>query len=242
MFLEPLKRLVLARGHARLRVLISDPARVVREGNRFVQMARRLTSYIELRNVPPEFRDNPAAFIIADDHADRLPPAVLALGRHRRVQRPAVVQALPRLLRRGLGREPDPARTAGHRDRLLSAGTQSADPIMSGMVWKPDVTVAAVAERDGRFLFVEERASGRVVLNQPAGHLEDGETFLEAVVRETLEETGVALRAAGRASASTSGGPSTATRTFLRVAFAGELGGARSVARRSIAASCARAG
>ena len=60
---------------------------------------------------------------------------------------------------------------------------------MSGMVWKPDVTVAAVAERDGQFLFVEERASGRIVVNQPAGHLEDGETFLEAVVRETLEET-----------------------------------------------------
>jgi hypothetical protein len=68
-FLEPLKRLVLARGHARLRVLISDPARVVREGNRFMQMARRLTSFIELRNVPPEFRDNPAAFIIADNTA-----------------------------------------------------------------------------------------------------------------------------------------------------------------------------
>ena len=69
MFLEPLKRLVLARGHARLRVLISDPARVVREGNRFMQMARRLNSFIELRNVPPEFRDNPAAFIIADASA-----------------------------------------------------------------------------------------------------------------------------------------------------------------------------
>ena len=49
---------------------------------------------------------------------------------------------------------------------------------MSGMVWKPDVTVAAIAERDGQFLFVEERASGRVVINQPAGHLEEGETFL----------------------------------------------------------------
>ena len=68
-FLEPLKRLVLARGHARLRVLISDPARVTREGNRFMQMARRLTSFIELRNVPPEFRSNPAAFIIADASA-----------------------------------------------------------------------------------------------------------------------------------------------------------------------------
>ncbi len=68
-FLEPVKRLVLARGHARLRVLISDPARAAREGNRFMQMARRLTSFIELRNVPPEFRNNPASFIVADDRA-----------------------------------------------------------------------------------------------------------------------------------------------------------------------------
>ena len=67
MFLEPLKRLVLARSHARLRVLISDPARAVREGNRFMQMARRLTSYIDLRNVAPEYRSNPCAFIVADD-------------------------------------------------------------------------------------------------------------------------------------------------------------------------------
>ena len=43
------------------------------------------------------------------------------------------------------------------------------------MVWKPDVTVAAVIERSGRFLLVEERIRGRLVLNQPAGHLEDGE-------------------------------------------------------------------
>jgi len=68
-FLEPVKRLVLARGHARLRVLISDPARAQRDGNRFMQMARRLTSFIELRNVPPEFRNNPASFIIADASA-----------------------------------------------------------------------------------------------------------------------------------------------------------------------------
>jgi len=68
-FLEPVKRLVLARGHARLRVLISDPARASRDGNRFMQMARRLTSFIELRNVPAEFRNNPASFIVADDRA-----------------------------------------------------------------------------------------------------------------------------------------------------------------------------
>jgi 8-oxo-dGTP pyrophosphatase MutT (NUDIX family) len=57
------------------------------------------------------------------------------------------------------------------------------------MVWKPDVTVAAIIERDGRFLLVEERIRGRLVLNQPAGHLEDGESLLQAVMRETLEET-----------------------------------------------------
>jgi 8-oxo-dGTP pyrophosphatase MutT (NUDIX family) len=52
------------------------------------------------------------------------------------------------------------------------------------------VTVAAVVARDGKFLFVEESVGGRTVLNQPAGHWEAGETLLEAVVRETLEETG----------------------------------------------------
>jgi hypothetical protein len=68
-FLEPMKRLVLARRHARLRVLISDPARASREANRFMQMARRLTSYIDLRNVSPEYRGNPCSFIVADDKA-----------------------------------------------------------------------------------------------------------------------------------------------------------------------------
>ena len=57
------------------------------------------------------------------------------------------------------------------------------------MVWTPHVTVAAVAERDGRFLLVEEVANGAPVVNQPAGHLEDGESLLAAVTRETLEET-----------------------------------------------------
>jgi 8-oxo-dGTP pyrophosphatase MutT (NUDIX family) len=53
-----------------------------------------------------------------------------------------------------------------------------------------DVTVAAVIEREGRFLVVEELAGGRIVLNQPAGHLEPRESLLEAAVRETFEETG----------------------------------------------------
>jgi 8-oxo-dGTP pyrophosphatase MutT (NUDIX family) len=57
------------------------------------------------------------------------------------------------------------------------------------MVWKPDVTVAAIIEREGRFLMVEERIRGQLVFNQPAGHLEDGESLIAAVIRETLEET-----------------------------------------------------
>jgi 8-oxo-dGTP pyrophosphatase MutT (NUDIX family) len=56
-------------------------------------------------------------------------------------------------------------------------------------VWKPSVTVAAVIERDGKFLLVEEVSEGRHVLNQPAGHLDPGESIAEACAREVLEET-----------------------------------------------------
>lgn len=57
------------------------------------------------------------------------------------------------------------------------------------MSWPLHVTVAAVVERDDRFLLVRESIAGRSVLNQPAGHLENNESLVEAVVRETLEET-----------------------------------------------------
>lgn len=57
------------------------------------------------------------------------------------------------------------------------------------MVWKPRLTVAAIIEQWGRFLLVEETIDGKVVLNQPAGHVEDGESIIDAVIRETLEET-----------------------------------------------------
>ena len=57
------------------------------------------------------------------------------------------------------------------------------------MIWKPNVTVAAVVERDGKFLLVEEETSKGLRYNQPAGHLEADESLVAAVVRETLEES-----------------------------------------------------
>lgn len=56
-------------------------------------------------------------------------------------------------------------------------------------VWKPAATVAAVIAHDGRFLLVEEPVDGRRVLNQPAGHLDPGESLIAACRREVLEET-----------------------------------------------------
>jgi 8-oxo-dGTP pyrophosphatase MutT (NUDIX family) len=92
------------------------------------------------------------------------------------------------------------------------------------MTWKPDVTVATIAQRDGKFLFVEERASGRIVINQPAGHLEDGETLVQAVVRETLEETAWHFEPTAVVGVYVWRAPHQ-SRTFLRIAFSGELGG-----------------
>ena len=54
------------------------------------------------------------------------------------------------------------------------------------MPWKPHVTVAAVVERNSRFLIVEEVSDGQLVYNQPAGHLDEGESLIKAAMRETL--------------------------------------------------------
>jgi 8-oxo-dGTP pyrophosphatase MutT (NUDIX family) len=57
------------------------------------------------------------------------------------------------------------------------------------MIWKPNVTVAAVIEQHGKFLLVEEETDEGPMFNQPAGHWEPGETLVEGVIRETREET-----------------------------------------------------
>lgn len=58
------------------------------------------------------------------------------------------------------------------------------------MTWTPHATVSVVVEHEGRFLMVEERSNGKLVFNQPSGHVEEGELFEEAAIREALEETG----------------------------------------------------
>ena len=68
-FLETLKKFILARTFARVRVVILDPARVLLSASRFVAMGRRLNSYIEFRRVIPELSGHPEAFFIADEHA-----------------------------------------------------------------------------------------------------------------------------------------------------------------------------
>jgi 8-oxo-dGTP pyrophosphatase MutT (NUDIX family) len=88
------------------------------------------------------------------------------------------------------------------------------------MIWKPNVVVAAVIERDGRFLMVEEEADGSVVINQPAGHLEPDESLPAAVAREVLEET--AWHFKPEAVVGVYLYPSRSGVTYLRVCFTGE--------------------
>jgi ADP-ribose pyrophosphatase YjhB (NUDIX family) len=63
-------------------------------------------------------------------------------------------------------------------------------PSSAFTVWRPRVTVACVVAQGDRYLMVEEEVNGRIAFNQPAGHLDDGESLAAAAVRETLEETG----------------------------------------------------
>jgi len=90
-----------------------------------------------------------------------------------------------------------------------------------GRFWQPDVTVATVVLHDGRLLMVEERVSGRLVLNQPAGHLEPDESLAEAALRETREETGWDVRLTAFVGAYQWKAAETG-RHYLRFAFAAE--------------------
>lgn len=94
-------------------------------------------------------------------------------------------------------------------------------------VWKPSVTVAAIIERDGLFLLVEEETGDGIRLNQPAGHLDPDESLQQAVVRETLEETAHDFAPTALVGTYLSRYVSSTTGqevTYLRFAFAGELG------------------
>jgi len=91
-------------------------------------------------------------------------------------------------------------------------------------IWKPNVTVAAVAFRDGRFLLVEEETDDGPCFNQPAGHLEQGESLLEAVSRECREETGYDFEPRHLLGIYQWPRPQGDV-TYLRFAFVGELTG-----------------
>jgi len=96
--------------------------------------------------------------------------------------------------------------------------------------WKPSVTVAAIIERDGRFLLVEEETPEGLMLNNPAGHLDPGESPVEGCVREALEETthrftpshllGIYMSRLQRQRP----GEAMEDITYLRFAFTGQLG------------------
>ena len=90
------------------------------------------------------------------------------------------------------------------------------------MIWKPNVTVAAVIEQDGKFLLVEVRTSQGMLFNQPAGHLEPDESLLAAVVRETLEESAYEFEPQHLIGIYRWHSPASAT-TYLRFAFTGRI-------------------
>jgi len=90
------------------------------------------------------------------------------------------------------------------------------------MIWTPRVTVAAVIEQHGRFLLVEEETEKGLGLNQPAGHLDEHESLLEGVARETLEETGYDFRPEALVGVYLWHAPEKEL-TYLRFAFSGTV-------------------
>jgi len=90
------------------------------------------------------------------------------------------------------------------------------------MSLQPDLTVAAIVERNGQFLLVEEHVGNRMVFNQPAGHVERNEALLDAVVREALEETAWTFQPEALVGIYLWDQPEK-QRSFLRFAFCGQV-------------------
>jgi 8-oxo-dGTP pyrophosphatase MutT (NUDIX family) len=93
--------------------------------------------------------------------------------------------------------------------------------------WKPSVTVAAIIEQDGRFLLIEEETSEGLRLNNPAGHLDPGESIVDGCAREALEETAHRFRPTALLGIYMSRFQRLKTGediTYLRFAFTGDLG------------------
>lgn len=93
--------------------------------------------------------------------------------------------------------------------------------------WKPNVTVSAIIERDGRFLLVEENTADGLRLNTPAGHLDPAETPIDACIREVMEETAYSFTPTALVGIYMNRFVRTRTGsdiTYLRFAFSGELG------------------
>lgn len=89
------------------------------------------------------------------------------------------------------------------------------------MTWKPHATVAAIIQRDNKFLMVEELINGERVFNQPAGHLDPDETLIEAAIRETREESAWRFTPEAVTGVYLWTHPDSG-KTFLRVAFCGQ--------------------
>lgn len=85
-----------------------------------------------------------------------------------------------------------------------------------------DLTVSAIVEKDGKFLMIEERSSGKVVVNQPGGHIEAGETPEQATEREALEESGCSIQVNGLLGVYLWIHPQT-RQNFLRIAYTADL-------------------
>jgi 8-oxo-dGTP pyrophosphatase MutT (NUDIX family) len=90
-------------------------------------------------------------------------------------------------------------------------------------IWKPNTTVAAIVEQNGKFLLVEEVTERGNRFNQPAGHLEDNESLIEAVIRETLEESAYEFIPEAIVGIYQWKHPHNNT-TYLRFAFIGKVG------------------